>query len=63
MIAICPAGEQHLLRGLRAGALEMRADRGRARAWLGEHDLRDAVELIGRKPLMLMHAAGDERIP
>ena len=65
-IAICPAGEEHLLRGLRAGTLEMRAgpDARRAlEAWLGEHDLREAVELMGAKPLLLLHARGDERIP
>ena len=66
MIAICPAGEEHLLRGLRAGTLEVRAgDRARAdlEAWLAEHDLRDAVGLLGAKPLILIHAEGDERIP
>ncbi len=65
-IAICPAGEEHLLRGLRDGSLEFRAgggSRADLAAWLGEHDLRDAVELMGRKPLILIHAAGDERIP
>jgi uncharacterized protein len=66
VIAICPAGEEHLMRGLREGSLEFRAsERARADlgAWLGEHDLRDAVELIGAKPLILIHAQGDERIP
>jgi alpha-beta hydrolase superfamily lysophospholipase len=66
VIAICPAGEDHLLRGLRAGTLEMRAGpRARAdlEAWLAEHDLREAVELMGAKPLLLLHASGDERIP
>jgi uncharacterized protein len=65
-IAICPAGEEHLVRGLRSGSLEMRAgpDSERAlEAWLGEHDLRDAVELIGAKPLLLIHARGDDQIP
>jgi dienelactone hydrolase len=65
-IAICPAGEEHLLRGLREDTLEFRAgERGRAdlAAWLGEHDLREAVELMGNKPLILLHAEGDERIP
>lgn len=64
--AICPAGEQHLLRGLRAGTLEMRTgERGRIalEAWLGQHDLRHAVELMEAKPLILIHAGGDERIP
>jgi fermentation-respiration switch protein FrsA (DUF1100 family) len=32
-------------------------------AWLGEHDLREAVELLGSTPLLLIHAEGDERIP
>ena len=65
-IAICPAGEEHLRRGLRNGDLEFRADedeRAALDAWLGEHDLRDAVGLIGSKPLILLHAGGDERIP
>ena len=65
-IAICPAGEEHLLRGLRDGSLEFRAGaRARAdlEAWLGEHDVRDAVELMGAKPKVLIHAEGDERIP
>ena len=66
VIAICPAGEEHLLRGLRAGTLEMRQRPDAAtalEAWLGEHDLREAVELMGAKPLLLIHARGDERIP
>jgi alpha-beta hydrolase superfamily lysophospholipase len=66
VIGICPAGEEHLLRGLRDGSLEFRAgERARAdlAAWLAEHDLRDAVELMGAKPLILLHADGDERIP
>jgi fermentation-respiration switch protein FrsA (DUF1100 family) len=32
-------------------------------AWLGEHDLREAAELMGTKPLIVLHARGDERIP
>ncbi|MQA75166.1 MAG: prolyl oligopeptidase family serine peptidase [Solirubrobacterales bacterium] len=66
VVAICPAGEHHLRRGLDAGELEMRiGERGRAdlRAWLAEHDLRAAVELLGARPLLLIHARGDERIP
>jgi pimeloyl-ACP methyl ester carboxylesterase len=65
-IAICPAGEQHLLRALRAGELEFRAGadaRSALDAWLGEHDLREAAELMGAKPLIVLHAQGDERIP
>lgn len=65
-VAICPAGEAHLLRGLRSGSLRMRAGeqaRASLEAWLAEHDLRQAVELMAGKPLLLIHAAGDERIP
>jgi fermentation-respiration switch protein FrsA (DUF1100 family) len=65
-IAICPAGEEHLRRGLRNGDLKFRAaedEREALDAWLSEHDLRDAVGLIGQKPLILLHAGGDERIP
>jgi fermentation-respiration switch protein FrsA (DUF1100 family) len=65
-IAICPAGADHLRRGLRAGALEMRIDPGAEEslaAWLAEHDLRDSVELMGGKPLLLIHARGDDQIP
>jgi dipeptidyl aminopeptidase/acylaminoacyl peptidase len=65
-IAICPAGAEHLLRRLRSGDLEMRLEPDGAEgltAWLGEHDLRDAVALMGPKPLLLVHARGDERIP
>lgn len=66
VVAICAAGEGHLLRGLRNGRLEFRTtpESGQAlEAWLGEHDLRDAVELLGPKPLLLIHAEGDEEIP
>ncbi len=65
-IAICPAGEDDLRRGLRSGELEFRASPEATAgldAWLGEHDLRDAVALMGTKPLFLAHARGDERIP
>jgi dienelactone hydrolase len=66
VIAICPAGEEHLLRGLRNDDLEFRAGpeaRSALAAWLGEHDLRDAARIMGPKPLILLHARGDERIP
>jgi uncharacterized protein len=63
VIALCPAGEQHLLDGVRRDRFEMRIDRDAFEPWLGEHDLRDAAELMGSKPLLLMHAKGDETIP
>lgn len=66
VVAICPAGAEHLLRGLRSDTLEFRAGpRARAdlQAWLAEHDLFAAAELLGSKPLLVIHAQGDERIP
>ena len=64
VIAICPAGEEHLSRGLRRGELEMRvADETTMEAWLLERDLRKAVERIGGRPLILLHAEGDDQIP
>jgi alpha-beta hydrolase superfamily lysophospholipase len=63
VIALCPAGERHLLDGIRRGRFEMRIDRDAFEPWLEEHDLRDAVALMEAKPLLLMHARGDEQIP
>jgi len=63
VIAICPASEELLLRGLRAGRFDMRVDASALEPWLEEHDLRDAVELLDEKPLILLHASGDDRIP
>jgi uncharacterized protein len=63
VIAICPAGEEDLLRGLRRGELEMRADTAALEPWLEEHDIREAVALAAGKPVLLIHARGDEQIP
>jgi fermentation-respiration switch protein FrsA (DUF1100 family) len=62
-VAICPAAEDGLRRALKRGELEMRADTDSLDAWLAEHDVRDAVELMGARPLLLIHARGDETIP
>jgi uncharacterized protein len=65
-IAICPASADHLRRGLRAAALGVRIDPGAdgpLDAWLADCDLRRAVELMGAKPLLLIHARGDDQIP
>ncbi len=64
-IAICPAAEEDLRRGLREDELEFRAGpaaRAALDAWLAEHDVGVAVELMAGKPLLLIHAEGDERI-
>ncbi len=65
-ITICPAGEPHLRRMLARKKLDFRVSepsRDALAAWLGEHDLREAAELMGPKPLIILHAKGDERIP
>ena len=63
VIAICSASEDGLRRGIRAGSFEMRADVRALDAWLGEHDLRDAAAQVTPKPLVLLHARGDEQVP
>jgi uncharacterized protein len=64
VIAICPAGEEHLARGLQRGKLEMRVgDPVALEAWLMAQDVGEAIERITRRPLILMHAEGDTQIP
>ena len=64
VIAICPAGEDDLARGLRRGELEMRVgDPFALEAWLAISDLRQAVEELAGRPLILLHAEGDDQIP
>jgi uncharacterized protein len=64
VIAICPASEEHLSRGVRRGELEMRVgDPLALEAWLAAQDLRDAVERLAGRPLILLHAEGDDQIP
>ena len=62
-IAICPAPEELLLRGIRRGRLEMECDEAALVPWLERHDLRRAAELMGPKPLLLLHAEADEQVP
>ena len=65
-IAICPAGAEHLLRGFAPARSRCGIDpdaTNALEAWLAEHDLRQAVELMGSKPLLLIHASGDDQIP
>lgn len=62
-IAICPASDDGLRRGLRDGSLEIRADVDALDAWLSERDLSEDVAAMAPKPLILLHAKGDERVP
>jgi fermentation-respiration switch protein FrsA (DUF1100 family) len=64
VIAVCPAGERHLSSGLRRGELEMRVgDPLALELWLSASDLKDSVERLSGRPLLLMHAQGDDQIP
>jgi uncharacterized protein len=62
VVAICPAGAEHLLRGLRSGDSEWHADIAKVEAFLEAHDLLWEVRALD-VPLMLLHAEDDERIP
>jgi fermentation-respiration switch protein FrsA (DUF1100 family) len=64
VIAICPANEDHLARGVRQRRFEMRVgDPVDLEAWLAAQDIGEAVERIAGRPLILMHAEGDTQIP
>ena len=65
VVAICPAPEDLLLRGLRSGRLlNFEMDREAMEPWLEALDLYEAVGRLGpRTALLLLHAEGDEQIP
>ena len=64
VIAVCPAFERDLARAVRLGGLDMRvADPVSLELWLSEQDLGDCVESLDGRPLMLVHAEGDEQVP
>ena len=65
VVAICPAPEDLLLRGLRSERLvEFEVDREAIEPWLEALDLYEAVGRLGPKTaLLLMHAEGDEQMP
>jgi pimeloyl-ACP methyl ester carboxylesterase len=65
VVAICPAPEDLLLRGIRAGRLvDFRMDRAQLEPWLQTLDIRRAVSsLADRTAVLLMHARGDEQVP
>jgi uncharacterized protein len=65
VVAICPAPEDSLLRGLRTGELlRFECDLPATERWLGSLDLFEAVGSLGPDTgLLLLHARGDEEIP
>lgn len=62
VVAICPASRELLLAGLRQGGFDFRADRAALERLVAAVDLEQAARALGRD-LMLLHAAGDERVP
>lgn len=62
VVAICPAGAEHLRRMLRAETPGASVDHAALARFLDAHDARDAVAAL-HAPLLLLHAEGDERIP
>jgi fermentation-respiration switch protein FrsA (DUF1100 family) len=74
VVAICPASERMMLETVRPVAAgkppprgsyldSIRIDATALAAWLEEYEVGDAVELLGAKPLLLIHAKGDEQVP
>jgi pimeloyl-ACP methyl ester carboxylesterase len=62
VVAICPASSDGLTRGLRDGRFAFPADRPALEALLAAVSPAEAVADLGC-PLLLLHAAGDERVP
>ena len=62
VVAICPASDEGLRRGLAAGSLRFDADRDALDALLGAHDVGEAAFALDC-PLLLLHAEGDEVVP
>jgi uncharacterized protein len=64
VVAICPAPEDLLLRGVRAQRFDARIDRASIEPWLQTLDIRKAIaSFAGKTAVMFMHAQGDEQVP
>lgn len=62
VVAICPAGSDLLLGGLREGRLEFRAERAALEPLIAAQDLEVCARELGPR-LLLVHAEGDDRVP
>jgi pimeloyl-ACP methyl ester carboxylesterase len=62
VVAICPAGRDLLLGGLREGRFDFRADRTALEPVIEAQDLGAAAAALGPR-LLLVHAEGDDRVP
>ena len=62
VVAICPASNEMLLRGLEQRTFDFRADRAALGALLAANVLDEIVPRLSA-PVLLLHAKGDERVP
>lgn len=62
VVAICPAGAEGMLRGLRGGHLDFAVDPPAMERFLETNDLNETVAGLD-SPMLLMHARGDEVVP
>ncbi|HWD86277.1 MAG TPA: alpha/beta fold hydrolase [Solirubrobacteraceae bacterium] len=62
VVAICPAPAQLLRTGLTRRGFGFEADVNGLDAFLAEHDLEAALDLL-EVPTLLLHAEGDEQVP
>jgi uncharacterized protein len=65
VVAICPASEEVLLRGLRSRELlRFECDEAACERWWSTSDLRAAAARLGpATSLLVLHARGDEQVP
>lgn len=65
VVAVCPATDELLLRGIRSGRLvDFRMDRAQVEQWLETLDIHRAIaSLAPDTAVLLMHARGDEQVP
>ena len=62
VVAICPASDEGLRRGLAAGRFTFDADRPALDRFLAGHDVATAASRL-EVPVLLLHAEGDEQVP
>jgi alpha-beta hydrolase superfamily lysophospholipase len=62
VVAICPAGNEGLRRGLADGRFTFDADAPALDRFLAQHDVHSAARGL-EVPVLLLHAEGDEQVP
>ena len=62
VVAICPASDEGLRRGLSSNRFTFDADRPALDRFLADHDVASAAREL-EVPVLLLHAEGDEQVP